>query len=345
MEKDKLDQLKSDIENVFQRKISSHRDCIALQNHIFLSTEKKIALSSIRRLFGQVVYQGQFTAYTISIFDEYIERQKQTDHPKDNLFTAEWLLHVLENAPTKRINNPFLVQFIRSFYAVQLASSSPIDPQLLKKIAQSKIGRRVFFDQFIYLDELIGSYGMGMQFYLMEETDPEHRAFALTILALKEVLLNNKAKANQYLQLIPIGQENFHPFIQGRIRSIQWYCREKNFYSSKTKSIILSDVSKQNISHRHYKDFPAYELMLLETFWRTQDLDLGFWLTQHTLNKWKKHWKTNGPMDPGYYVVLKELMLKFSECLPSVYKMVMRLPVPNAQPQLASRFYQQLLNS
>ena len=335
--------LKKSVELVFGRKISSYRDAMELQNLILLSTEKKIALPSIRRIFNQVKYQGNFSKNTTTILEEFIQNNTQKKREPGTQFSADWLLHFLENAPINNINNPFLIQFIRSYYAVQINRGEKMDPLLIKKIAESPIGRRVFFDQFVNLDELFGSYGLGIQYYLSVEKKDEHRAFAICILALKEIILKNKMGVINRFHSLPPFRNDYHPFIQGRMRAIQWYCKAAPIYPN-PKETILSDISHHVISSRNYKNYPAYELMLLEMFWKTREVELGNWLSQITFEKWKNSWSLDNAIDIGYYSVLKELMLKFTLNNNKLNKAISKLPSSNSLPPLATKYYKELLS-
>jgi hypothetical protein len=338
-----LTSLRDQLEVAYDKKIERHGDCIGLQGHILLSVEKKIAISSIRRLFKQVKYEGGFSCQTVKVLEDFIRYHQTKRNNNEYAYSANWLLQVLENAPSRKINNPFIVQFIRSFYAVQISNHLAIDPLFMRDLAHSAIGRRVFYDQFVHLDGLNGSYGEGMEHYLEAETIVEHRAFALCLLTLREYLYRSKKKAQAYYQMLPEWSPQFHPFIQGRIRALQILLEDRKLRPNDFQKWVMEDMKHQVIINKNYRGFPAYELMILESLWRTRDFENGLWLTVQTLEKWSAYWNLKTGMDKGYYQVLKSLMLNFSMGCKSTFQRVAKLNASDEMPKLAEKFYISLL--
>ena len=335
--------LREQLEFTFDKKIEHHNDCISLQDHILLSVEKRIAISSIRRLFKQVKYEGGFSYQTLKILEEYIHYHQAKKDNGEYAYSGKWLLEVLENAPTRKINDAFLVQFIRSFYAIQLSKHHALDPLFLKDVAESKLGRRIFYDQFLHLDGLKDNYGLGISYYLDFETVPEHRAFAICLLGLREYLYGTMKKAHHFYNMLPKWDDHFHPFIQGRIRGLGILLGYIQSDSTEFQTMVESDINRHAIVNKNYRGFPAYELMILETLWRIRDYNAGLWLTQKTLEKWSTSWQMKTGMDEGYYQVLKRLMLNFSLGYKTTFQKVAKLKVSDVMPKLAEKFYAELL--
>ena len=338
-----LTSLRDQLEFAFDKKIERHSDCVGLQGHILLSVEKKIAISSIRRLFKQVKYEGGFSCQTLKALEDFIRYHQTKRNNNEYAYSANWLLEILENTPSRKINNSFIVQFIRSFYAVQISNHFAIDPLFMKDLAYSKIGRRIFFDQFVHLDGLNGSYGEGIAYYLEAETIDEHRAFAICLLGLREYLYKSKKKAQAYYLMLPQWSYQFHPFIQGRIRALEILLEDKKFSAKAFQNMVRKDMDHQEIINENYRSFPAYELMILESLWRKRDFENGLWLTVQTIEKWSAYWNLKTGMDKGYYHVLKSLMLNFSMGCKSTFQRVAKLNTSDELPKLAEKFYAELL--
>ena len=342
---DKINTLKEQIESVFQRKIETHSDCIQLQHQIFLTTEKKIALSSIRRLFHPSTYTGKFSSYTLEILTEYVEWNQLHPQPIQDIFTIEWLLKILQESPRNEIANPYIIQFIHSFYEIQLSQkTNDLTPVILRKIAKAELGRRIFFDQFVYLDQLNQSYGKGMEYYLQYEKVPEHRAFAMTILSIRDFLTGNIEKSAEWLdKLLPYPNE-YHPFIQGRIRGLQILHHQWPSSLDEFTQQVMIDTQSHVFAIPNYRGFPAYEFMIFEALWRTQDEEKGAWLAEFTYQKWQPHWNGSQSMDLGYYHVLKQFMLHFTLENKTLHRKIIHLHCASNFPPLVKNYYKKLLS-
>lgn len=337
-----MQKLRKEIELAFGRKIIANSDIIELQNKIEFTTHQPIANSTLRRLFKLVKYEGRFSAHTINTLNEYVNLEKTKHSKTRNHFAADWLIHVFHHLDKIDINDRVLLQAIRSFYAVQAKQALMLSESIMFQIAKNELGRRVFYDQFVNLDELENQYGKGLEYYIKFEKLEEHRAFALSLLCLKAWTLSNAKQLSFNFSKLPNFSSKFHPFIQGRIRAALVLNNPQESQILLQEQIIM-DINNQYPTSENYKNFPGYELTLLEAFKYTDNKKMGKWLSEQILLKWEHRWLKDKNIDPGYYNALKLLMLSFFKSKSEIKNRILMLQAPDCLPLLATEYYSRLI--
>lgn len=309
-----VEQLKDLVIRKFGKPVSSHYDSVQLQDAILKESGKRLSTQTIKRFFGLIKSSSRPDPSTLDAFSGYLKfssykdvyswlslSKTETAYP-DHDWASEIVLHILKDIHPENIHEKGLLQLVKNLF-ILFERHPNLTSTIYPKLAASKFGRRYFFEQFVQYDALSSHYGMGLEHYLLHESERPSRFFGYSMLCMRDFLTGNDEGCRYYYQKVAEYNleevQTFHPFLVGRYYSSQVYMDCIN--SRHNDDFITATISSILSSNRHCDDlfetFPCTEMVFAEALIFTGHFAQAYELLNH---KSVKEYKHPQHMDPAF---------------------------------------------
>lgn len=196
--------IKSELERVFGRCITSSRDCIDLSNDIFRKTQKQINPNTLRRIFGLVKAEYPPSQSTLDILSKYCGF-----YSVDELYTSKQMVSNIDIVCQDQLLNYIITLFMqtpvkdifdKTFLTLAkhtislLNTNDSLADKFMNVVSKTKTGQDLYFEHFVNVDKLNSSYGNCLRYYLHAKGTEEASLFAHALITLKYWLNNNQEK-------------------------------------------------------------------------------------------------------------------------------------------------------
>jgi hypothetical protein len=134
-------------------------------------------------------------------------------------------------------------------------------------MAKSELGRTIYFEQFIHIDQLNGAYSRGLRYYLGEKLTKKGKIFSHSLLALRSYLSDDPvALALHHQEVVQYSPDtSLDPFICARHFATQL------FFQCQHHEALYSVLQECRMFFQHlssakenYQGFPCFELTVSE---------------------------------------------------------------------------------
>jgi hypothetical protein len=276
-----LEQLRTIIIKKFGKPIGNHYDVIQLQDAIERDAGKRISTQTIKRFFGLIKSSSRPDPSTLDAFAGYLNFTSYKDFQTwlqllnsnatstENDWASEIVLHILKDIYPENLHEQGILQLVKNLFSL-FERHPNLTSTIYPKLAESKFGRRYFFQQFVHYDALASHYGMGLEHYLLHESDKHSRLFALSMLCLRDFLTCNDSGCNYYYDKIKeysLQEVNqYHPFLIGRYYASKLF---SNANAGINSADYISEVNHLLLNNDYtctdiYEGFPCVELVFAE---------------------------------------------------------------------------------
>jgi hypothetical protein len=240
--------IKQEIEYVFSKSIKSSRDCIDLCNEIYLRTQNKINVNTLRRFFGLVKADYPPSHSTLKILSKYcgfnsideLYKLKQKDNKPENIEQERMLSYIVSlflETPVNDSADKTFLNFVR--HTIQfLNRDTVLADKYLNLIVKTKNGQDYFFQHFVNVDKLNSYYGDCIRCYLNEKRNMEGYIFGNSLLAYKYWLSNNDEGLIHLSEILYLHQPIINPLP---------YAVYSRYYAARLFYTNVSSVSAGNI--------------------------------------------------------------------------------------------------
>jgi tetratricopeptide (TPR) repeat protein len=184
MDKFLIDQLRSEVEKTYGRKILSSADCQQICIEIHQKTKLRVSFNTLRRFFNLMKDMHLASNYTCDVlsqycgfpsfadFEKYKSEKRSGDssmdkrHGDNNLLN--FLIHLFHNTEATGVNDITYFSLVKQTICY-LDRYPEIVDAFQRSISKTKNGQGYYFEQFINIDQLNGYYGTGLRYYLCEK--------------------------------------------------------------------------------------------------------------------------------------------------------------------------------
>ena len=231
--------VKYEIERIFGRKIITSRDCIELNDDIFMTTKEQLNVNTLRRFFGLIKAPYPPCQSTLTILSKYcgfkstddIYKVRNTISFEKGVLDPNTVLHFFvslfrDNVVSMNMSDPFLNMVTHSIHF--LNANKFLAARFQKSIAATENGQRFYFEQMVNVDELNGYYGDGLCDYEKCCSTIESKIFASSLYIFRAWLTGNGAALIKNAATIEHYQptENLDPIINCRRLAALLFCKE-----------------------------------------------------------------------------------------------------------------------
>lgn len=221
--------IKSEIEQVFGRRVVSSRDCIELSDDIYHKTKFQLNSNTLRRFFSLVKAAYPPSQSTLSILSKYcgfhstedlLNIKKHVTSTSDDIVNRESVLHHLVSMLIIEVKDGDDDTFLN--IVSQIIEFVTMHQFLADKfqslISKTENGVKFYFEQFVNIDKLNSFYGDGLRYYIKGKGTEDAQAYASSIYVLRDWLNGNdegvKRNVSQLLQERHVNFEQ--PFMYAR---------------------------------------------------------------------------------------------------------------------------------
>ena len=270
--------LRKEVERIYGKKIVAYADCLQLTKEIAQKTGFRINVNTARRFFGvvQATYPPSLTTLEIisqyagfRSFEHFVESHQPLAGSKTEVpapYFLDYVSILFEKAAATTAGDPTWYNIVREtiFYLER-------HPQLVapfqRMAVRTTIGLDIYFEQFVHIDGLNGSYGDGLRYYLNAKDTPDARLFGHALLALRSFLTEDgEGLETHYRKVISHPPDrSTHPFLCARFFATQLFYHQKD--PGKLYSIALEArrfYADLPPSRDAYQTFPCFELVFSE---------------------------------------------------------------------------------
>lgn len=228
--------LKAELEHTFGRKILSSRDCLQLVDDIFQRTGETINANTLRRFFGLVQSQYAASSATLLIlcrycgFDSPEEIETIPGRQPVSDITRQEVLHYLVSLfrdlrPSEALEYDRVLDNLTR-RTIEFLERNPalIDP-FQREIARTRAGQLYYYEQAVQMDQLNGSYGKGLRYYLAAKATPEAIVFAHAIQVFRFWLNQDIRQLDKHMVRLTETSSHQHlpPHIMGRLMAARLF--------------------------------------------------------------------------------------------------------------------------
>jgi hypothetical protein len=298
----------------FGKSISSHYDAIQLQEAILKASGKRLSTQTIKRFFGLIKSSSKPDPATLDALASYLHFSSfadlenwltltdQSATEQDHDWASEIVLQILHDIHPENLHEQGLLQLVKNLFTL-FERHPGLTSNIYPKLAASRFGRRYFFEQFVHYDALAAHYGMGIEHYMLHETEREHRAFGYSILCLRNYLTGKLDACRYYgsklLEYSKEEIEKYHPFVIGRYYSTKLYVATS--FSSATPEFadeLMNEVlAVKKRCTDIYDGFPCTEMVFAEALIFTRHYSEAYKLLSH---KQVSHYQHPPYMDQAF---------------------------------------------
>jgi tetratricopeptide (TPR) repeat protein len=281
MNNESLVLLKREVEKVFERKILSASDCQSLSADIYEQTENRLSVNTLRRLFNLMKCKYQPSIFTLDLLSRYCGFSSYSDFITPAIEKSDKLddLHDLESRFLELLIVMFKDMEIRGMsdnayqkLIHELVKDMSRWPKVIDKfqlaIAQTANGQKIYFEQFINIDELNGFYGKGLRYYVAQIPFVEGKILGHSLLCLNGWLTMNAESLHSHFYAMTRYYESnstLEPALQARVFAAQLF--KATIDNTQTESLLIEarNYYDSNSSQPNsYISFPTFEYVLAE---------------------------------------------------------------------------------
>ncbi len=207
--------IKSEIEQVFGRRVVSSRDCIELSDDIYHKTKFQLNSNTLRRFFSLVKAAYPPSQSTLSILSKYcgfhspddlLSIKKNTPSQPADMVNRESVLHHLVSMLIIEVKDGDDETFLNIVSQIIefVTMHQFLADRFQSLISKTENGVKFYFEQFVNIDKLNSFYGDGLRYYIKGKGTEDAQAYATSIYILKDWLNGNdeglKRNMSQLLQ-------------------------------------------------------------------------------------------------------------------------------------------------
>jgi len=311
--------LKKEIERKFGQQIITAKECLQLAEDIYSRTSSLINFNTIRRFFGLVKTQYPASKATINIFCAYCghatienllnsvnEAQQKTENKKDTIL-LNYLVLIFKSTNVNDDDDETFNSFVK-ITIEHLNKNVGLMKLLQKEIVKTKNGIEFYFEKNVNYDQLNSFYGDGLQDYINESPEAEKQVFALSLLCLKNWLMNDeKSLALNFEKVQKLTLPNNTPgFIWARYFSaILFHADSLQIDTEKILIETYAFHSTNKLKNGDTKVSQSFEFIYANALILTDNHEHALYYINHTLKSYKDLYTTE-----GNYCLQKLLLLK-----------------------------------
>ena len=235
--------LRKDIVRKCGFEIQSVKECRILSGELEEFDRRfPLAVSTIRRFFGLIPSQSEFSITTLNALARYADKPDFSFYldtvraDQFDLKTRAWdaaipakyialphslsdLLELVEAVPYARPRGPLISRLASALESMYTGQEIPAD--LWQRLNRSARGRSLTWEGFPPLDDLAGFGKPILTDYFSCSHHRRDQVFAATLLAIGELFSGKVEGAKKWVAGIPRDAKDVHPIVQGRLLGLR----------------------------------------------------------------------------------------------------------------------------
>ncbi|WP_127127352.1 hypothetical protein [Pseudoflavitalea rhizosphaerae] len=182
-----------------------------LTESIRLTTGEFLSLQTLNRLFGIIPNGFNPSLNTLDTlaryagFGAFSDIEAIADNKsyigKENNDLYKILNSLFGNTEVSAVEEPGIFLVIENLYSL-IQKDLVFSKLIFAQMARIPLGRKYFFEQLVYVDQLAGSYGDALPVCLLYANDREQTFFILTMFCYKYFLMDDSLLFNNYFQIL-----------------------------------------------------------------------------------------------------------------------------------------------
>jgi hypothetical protein len=286
--------IKSEIEQVFGRRIVSSRDCNQLCEEIFQKTQFQLNPHTLRRFFGLVKANYPASVSTLSILSNYcgyssLEEVTAPESPGSadpelirQQSVLNYLASLFTDVPVNDAHNQTFLSLVR--HTIGFLSTNPgLIDKFHSIIAKSFNGQKYYFEHYPNIDKLNSFYGDGLRYYLNEKRNSEASVLTHSLYVFRHWLNRDDLLVKKHFAHIGEGESDQIAWVtSGRSLAARLYYGEvAGIHPGSTILEIYNTWTSLNFSRAKNPGFLSFELVVGEALILTGNHEEGlFYINQ-----------------------------------------------------------------
>lgn len=207
---DAISYLRKEIIETFGLPISNYGDCKKLEEEIFNKTGEHINISTIRRFFDLIPRKFGFSNTTLNLLSRYCGYKSFADVESSmqrlpgslpgNQYLIDYICDIFQDIPSKTDDETINLIIQKALH--YLNRFPELKKDFYRKILKTSSGRSLFFEQYIFIDELGASYGDAVMHYMQINKNKKTQLFGNSLLFIRSYLKNEHKDLDKYYNLI-----------------------------------------------------------------------------------------------------------------------------------------------